>query len=139
MADTQKKLVVAITGATGSIYGVRLLQALQGSEVETHFVLSRWGATTLLHETSYTVEQVRGLASFSYSDGDQSALIASGSYRTDGMIIAPCSVRTLAAIATGQGDNLVHRAADVTLKERRRLVLLVRETPLNDIHLENML
>jgi 4-hydroxy-3-polyprenylbenzoate decarboxylase len=138
-SDRPDRLIVAITGASGSIYGVRLLQLLQGSGVETHLVLSKWGARTLIHETSYTVEQVKQMASVSYPEADQGAAISSGSFITKGMVIAPCSMRTLSAIAHGQGENLIHRAADVVLKERRKLVLVVRETPLNDIHLENML
>jgi 4-hydroxy-3-polyprenylbenzoate decarboxylase len=134
-----RRLIVALTGATGSIYGIRLLEALKGSDVETHLVVSRWGARTLIHETPYTLERVRRLAAASYSNDDQGALVSSGSFLTLGMVIAPCSMRTLAAIAQGQGDNLIHRAADVVLKERRRLVLLPREAPLNDIHLEHML
>src|SRR6185369_369656 len=133
------KIVVGITGATGSVLGVRALQLLKDVGVETHLVLSKWGARTLLHETPHTVDYVKSLATHSYGDSDQGAAISSGSFLTDGMIIAPCSVRTLAAIAQGHGDNLVHRAADVILKERRKLVLMVRETPLSDIHLENML
>src|SRR5262249_42477436 len=127
-----------ITGATGSVLGVRALQILKDAGVDTHLVISKWGARTLLHETSHTVDYVKSLATVAYSDGDQGAPISSGSFLTDGMLIAPCSVRTLAAIANGHGDNLVHRAADVILKERRKLVLMVRETPLSDIHLENM-
>jgi 4-hydroxy-3-polyprenylbenzoate decarboxylase len=134
-----RRLVVGITGATGTIYGVRLLQALHGSGVETHLVVSRWGARTLIHETPYTMEQVRRLATRVYAENDQGAAPSSGSLITAGMVIAPCSMRTLSAIAHGQAENLVQRAADVTLKERRRLVLLVREAPLSDIHLENML
>src|SRR5215468_3168936 len=133
------RIVVGITGATGTVLGVRLLQVLKDAGVETHLVLSKWGARTLLHETPHTVEYVKSLATCSYSEADQGAPISSGSFVTDGMIIAPCSVRTLAAIAHGHGDNLVHRAADVILKERRKLVLAVREAPLTDIHLENML
>jgi len=133
------KLIVAITGATGTIFGVRLLQMLQGSGVETHLIMSKWGARTLIHETDYTVEQVERMATRHYPLGDQGAAISSGSFTTLGMVIAPCSMRTLAAIANGLGDNLIHRAADVILKERRRLVLVVRESPFNDIHLENML
>jgi 4-hydroxy-3-polyprenylbenzoate decarboxylase len=116
-----------------------MLQVLKDSSVETHLVMSKWGVRTLLHETPYTVDYVKALATESYSDTDQGAVISSGSFVTDGMIIAPCSMRTLAAIAHGQGDNLIHRASDVILKERRKLVLLVRESPFNDIHLENML
>ena len=134
-----KRLIVALTGATGSIYGVRLLQALQGSDVETHLVISRWGGRTLLHETPYTLDQVKRMATHAYRDEDQGAALSSGSFLTAGMVIAPCSMRTLSAIAHGQAESLVHRAADVVLKERRRLVLLVREAPLSDIHLENML
>ena len=133
------KLIVAITGATGTIFGVRLLQMLQGSGVETHLIMSKWGARTLIHETDYTVEQVERMATRNYPLGDQGAAISSGSFTTLGMVIAPCSMRTLAAIANGLGDNLIHRAADVILKERRKLVLVVRESPFNDIHLENML
>jgi 4-hydroxy-3-polyprenylbenzoate decarboxylase len=133
------KLIVGITGATGAIYGVRLLERLRESGVETHLVISKWGARTLLHETPYSREQVESLATTAYAPADMGALIASGSFRTDGMIIAPCSAKTLAAVAHGFGDNLIHRAADVVLKERRRLVLVVREAPLSAIHLENML
>ncbi|MDP2054781.1 MAG: UbiX family flavin prenyltransferase [Acidobacteriota bacterium] len=138
-SETPRRLIVAITGASGSIFGVRLLEMLQGSGIETHLVMSRWGARTLVHETSYTPEQVNALASVVHPLTDQGASISSGSFVTMGMVIAPCSVRTLAAIAHGLGDNLVHRAADVVLKERRKLVLAVREAPLNEIHLENML
>jgi len=137
--DTPQRLIVAITGASGSVYGVRLLEMLQGSGVETHLVMSRWGARTLVHETSYTPEQVNALASVVHPLTDQGASISSGSFVTMGMVVAPCSVRTLAAIAHGLGDNLIHRAADVILKERRKLVLAVREAPLSEIHLENML
>ena len=133
------KIIVAITGATGAIYGVRLLQRLREAGAETHLVISRWGARTLLHETPYSREQVEALATVSYAPADMGAAIASGSFRTDGMVIAPCSAKTLAAVAHGFGENLVHRAADVVLKERRRLVLVLREAPLSDIHLENML
>src|SRR6266853_6647148 len=133
------KLIVGITGASGTIFGVRLLQMLQGSGVETHLIMSKWGARTLIHETDYTVEQVERMATRHYPLGDQGAAISSGSFTTLGMVIAPCSMRTLAAIAHGLGDNLIHRAADVMLKERRKLVLVVRESPFNEIHLENML
>jgi flavin prenyltransferase len=133
------KIIVAITGATGAIYGVRILERLREAGAETHLVISRWGARTLLHETPYSREQVESLASVAYAPGDMGAAISSGSFRTDGMVIAPCSAKTLAAVAHGFGENLVHRAADVVLKERRRLVLVVREAPLSDIHLENML
>src|SRR5215468_4909003 len=129
------RIIVAITGATGTVLNVRTLQLLKDAGVETHLVMSKWGARTLLHETSHTVEYVKSLATAVYGDSDQGAAISSGSFVTDGMIVVPCSVRTLAAIAHGHGDNLIHRAADVVLKERRKLVLMVRETPLSDIHL----
>jgi len=134
-----RRIIVGITGATGTIFGVRLLEMLQDTNVETHLILSRWAARTLVHETSYTVEQVQALATHVHPVTDQGAPISSGSFVTDGMIIVPCTVRTLAAIAHGLSDNLIHRAADVILKERRRLVLAVREAPLSEIHLENML
>jgi flavin prenyltransferase len=137
--DSAKRLIVGISGATGAIYGVRLLQMLHKTRVETHLIVSRWGARTLAHETPYKLEQVHGMATKFYSPEDQGAAIASGSFLTDGMVLCPCSVRSVAAIAHGHGDNLLHRAADVVLKERRKLVLVVRETPLSDIHLENML
>jgi 4-hydroxy-3-polyprenylbenzoate decarboxylase len=136
---SKKRLIVGVTGATGSIYAIRLLEALRTTEVESHLVVSRWGARTLLHETDRTLDEVRSLATHSYKDNDQGARISSGSFVTLGMIIIPCSVKTLADIAHGHSDDLVHRAADVVLKERRRLVLAVREAPFTDIHLENML
>jgi 4-hydroxy-3-polyprenylbenzoate decarboxylase len=139
MPAESRRLIVAITGASGSIYGVRLLEKLKGTGIETHLVMSRWGARTLVHETSYTPEQVQSLADVVHPLTDQGASISSGSFLTMGMVVAPCSVRTLAAIAHGIGDNLIHRAADVVLKERRKLVLAVRESPFNEIHLENML
>ena len=134
-----KRLIVAITGATGAVYGVRLLESLRDASVETHLVISPWGRRTLVHETSYTVEQVQQLATVTYAANDQGAAISSGSFLTMGMAIVPCSMRTLAAVAHGLGDNLIHRAADVVLKERRTLLLAPREAPLSDIHLENML
>jgi len=134
-----RRIIVGMTGATGTIFGVRLLEMLQDTNVETHLILSRWAARTLVHETSYTVEQVQALATHVHPVTDQGAPISSGSFVTDGMIIVPCTVRTLAAIAHGLSDNLIHRAADVILKEQRRLVLAVREAPLSEIHLENML
>src|ERR671910_3099942 len=133
------RLIVGITGATGTIFGVRLLQMLHGSGVETHLVVSKWAARTLTHETPHSLKYVQSLATQSYGIGAQGAAISSGSFVTLGMVIAPCSMRTLAAIAHGLGDNLIHRAADVVLKEKRKLVLVVRESPFNEIHLENML
>ena len=133
------RIIVAITGATGSIIGVRLLEVMKEAGIETHLVMSKWGARTMVHEVGRSIEEVNALATHAHNPNDQGAEISSGSYLTDGMVIAPCSMRTLAAIATGQGEHLVHRAADVVLKERRKLVLVVRESPLNEIHLENML
>ncbi|MSO46155.1 MAG: UbiX family flavin prenyltransferase [Acidobacteria bacterium] len=133
------RLIVGITGATGVIYGVRLLERLREAGVETHLVISRWGVRTLLHETPYSREQVEALAHVAYPSGDMGAAISSGSFATAGMIVAPCSAKTLGAIANGYGDSLVHRAADVVLKERRKLLLAIREAPLSEIHLENML
>jgi 4-hydroxy-3-polyprenylbenzoate decarboxylase len=138
-APARRRLIVGITGATGAIFGVRLLQALRTANVESHLVLSRWGQQTIEHEMGMGLAQLRELAAVVHGVGNMASTISSGSFLTDGMVIAPCSVRTLAAIASGNGENLVHRAADVVLKERRKLVLLVRETPLSEIHLENML
>lgn len=134
-----RRLIVAITGATGAVYGVRLLELLREAAVETHLIISPWGRRTLLHETTYTVDQVQRLATVTYAPNDQGAAISSGSFLTMGMAIVPCSMRTLASVAHGLGDNLIHRAADVVLKERRKLLLAPREAPLSDIHLENML
>jgi 4-hydroxy-3-polyprenylbenzoate decarboxylase len=133
------RLVIGISGATGAIYGVRLLERLREAGVETHLVMSRWGLRTLIHETTWTRERLEGLAHATYAAADMGAAISSGSFRTDGMIVAPCSAKTVGAIASGAGENLLHRAADVMIKERRRLVLVVRETPLSEIHLRNML
>jgi polyprenyl P-hydroxybenzoate/phenylacrylic acid decarboxylase-like protein len=132
------RLVVAITGATGTVLGVRLLEILQKLDVETHLVLSDWARATLSLETDYSVNDVRALATHTHGAKDLAAAISSGSFLTDGMVVCPCSMKTLAAIRMGYGDNLITRAADVTLKERRRLVLVAREAPLSEIHLENM-
>lgn len=132
------RLVVAMTGATGAPLGIRLLEVLNELEVETHLVLSDWARATIKLETSHTVTEVRALASHAYSAGDLAAGISSGSFRTDGMVVCPCSMKTLSAIRIGFSDNLITRAADVTLKERRSLVLVPREAPLSEIHLENM-
>ncbi|PJE21436.1 MAG: phenolic acid decarboxylase subunit B [Mycobacterium sp.] len=133
------RLVVAMTGATGAPIGVRLLEVLRELGVETHLILSDWARATIKLETDRSVNDVRALASHSYSARDLAAGISSGSFRTDGMVICPCSMKTLSAIRIGFSDNLITRAADVTLKERRRLVLVAREAPLSEIHLENML
>lgn len=134
-----KRIIVAMTGATGAILGIRLLEKLRELGIETHLVISRWANETVRYETSYTAKEIRQLASYTYSSQDAAAKISSGSFQTDGMIIVPCSMRTLSAVRTGFADDLICRAADVTLKEKRRLVLVVRETPLSPIHLENML
>lgn len=138
-APGMRRVVVAITGASGAIFGIRTLQRLRMADVETHLIVSSWGARTIEHETGYGLDEVREMADVVHGRGNQAATVSSGSFTTDGMIVAPCSVKSLAAIATGMADNLVARAADVTLKERRRLVLLVRESPLSEIHLDNML
>ncbi|THV43358.1 non-oxidative hydroxyarylic acid decarboxylases subunit B [Glycomyces buryatensis] len=134
------RLIVGMTGATGAVYGIRLLQALRDIEdVETHLVISKWARTTLQLETEHAAADVAALADYSYAPGDQSAPISSGSFRVDGMIVVPASMKTVAEIRTGYSHGLIARAADVVLKERRKLVLCVRETPLSEIHLENML
>jgi polyprenyl P-hydroxybenzoate/phenylacrylic acid decarboxylase-like protein len=137
--DVRRRIVVAITGATGTIYGVRLLQELKKARVATHLIISRAGALNAAAEFDMSRAEIEALAEVVHSERDVGASIASGSFRTDGMVIAPCSAKSLAAVATGVADNLIARAADVTLKERRRLVLLVRETPLHSVHLGNML
>ncbi|GAA4238465.1 non-oxidative hydroxyarylic acid decarboxylases subunit B [Actinomadura meridiana] len=133
------RLVVGITGATGTVIGVRILSMLRELGVETHLILSRWGRATLETETDLNVSDVYALADHVHGAGDVAAPISSGSFRTDGMIIAPCSMKTLAAVRTGYGEGLIARAADVTLKEHRKLVLVPRELPLSEIHLDNML
>lgn len=134
-----KRLIVAITGASGSLYGVRLLQALRNVEGwETHAVVSNAGALNAQHELSMSKKEVEALADVAYDNRDIGAAIASGSFVTHGMIVAPCSMKTLASVAHAFSDNLISRAADVILKERRRLVLVTRETPLNLAHLRNM-
>lgn len=134
-----QRLVVGMTGSTGAIFGVRLLEALADTDCETHLVVSKWAQQTVEHETSLSMADLRALATETYGASDMGAKVSSGSFHTDGMVVVPCSMRTTAAIAHGNGDHLVHRAADVILKERRKLVLVARETPLNDIHLENLL
>jgi len=129
-----RRIIVGMTGSTGAIFGVRLLEALQQTDVETHLIISKWAQThQSSNETSFSVEQVRALATVVHSQGDMGATISSGSFLPRAMVVIPCSVRTLASIANGYGEHLVHRAADVILKERRKLVLLVRETPLSEV------
>jgi 4-hydroxy-3-polyprenylbenzoate decarboxylase len=135
-----RRIVVGMTGATGAVLGIELLRRLrQCLDVETHLVLSRWARATIHLETELSARDVEGLADVVYSWDDQAAAISSGSFRVGGMVIAPCSMKTLAGIRMGYADGLIARAADVTLKERRRLVLVARETPLSEIHLDNML
>ncbi|MFD7711200.1 non-oxidative hydroxyarylic acid decarboxylases subunit B [Streptomyces sp. NPDC059786] len=134
------RLIVGMTGATGAVLGIRLLENLRElPDVETHLVLSRWARTTIELETGRSVREVSGLADVTHHPEDQGATVSSGSFRTDGMVIVPCSMKTLAGIRTGYAEGLVARAANVVLKERRKLVLVPRETPLSEIHLENML
>jgi len=132
-------LIVGISGASGVVYGVRLLEALRPLPVETHLVMTKAAEMTLGYETELKAAQVRALADVSYAIADVGAAISSGSFRTLGMVVAPCSVRSMSEIATGVTSNLLTRAADVCLKERRRLVLMLRETPLHSGHLRNML
>ena len=133
------KIIVGISGASGSIYAVRLLQEMKKAGVETHLVASKWAKYTIERETNYEFDQVKELASCYYSEDNMAARISSGSFKTDGMVIVPCSMKTLGNIANGIAGDLISRAADVCLKERRKLLLVTRETPLNTIHLENML
>jgi 4-hydroxy-3-polyprenylbenzoate decarboxylase len=135
-----RQIIVGMTGATGAVLGVELLRQLQQHpDLQTHLVLSRWARATIGLETGLSVGDVAGLADFVYSSDDQAAAISSGSFLVDAMVVVPCSMKTLAGIRTGYADGLIARAADVTLKERRRLVLVPRETPLSEIHLDNML
>jgi 4-hydroxy-3-polyprenylbenzoate decarboxylase len=133
------RLVVGISGASGALYGIRLLKALKPLPVETHLVISRAAELTIAYETDLKIPEVRALADATYAIGDLGAPIASGSFATLGMVIAPCSIKTMGEIATGVTSNLLSRAADVTLKERRRLVLALRETPLHTGHLRSLL
>lgn len=133
------RLILAITGASGAILGIRILEALSQLGIESHLILSRWARTTIAHETDRSISDIERLASHVHNCENQAAPLSSGSFKTDGMIIAPCSMKTLASIRHGVGESLICRAADVILKERRKLVLLARESPLSEIHLENML
>ena len=134
-----RRLIIAITGATGAVYGVRLLQVLKDQpSIETHLVMSDAGVLNVHQELDMSRKDVEGLANVAHSVRDIGAALASGSFQSEGMVIAPCSMRSLAAVAHGLSDNLITRAADVILKERRRLILMVRETPFNLAHLRNM-
>jgi 4-hydroxy-3-polyprenylbenzoate decarboxylase len=137
-AARRRRIVVGISGASGAIYGVRLLRLLRELDIETHLVVSRSGQVTLAHETRMKLAEVQALADVCYANADIGAAISSGSFRVDGMIVAPCSIKTLSEIATGCTSSLLSRAADVMLKERRRLVLMVRETPLHAGHIRSL-
>ncbi|MEM7617524.1 MAG: UbiX family flavin prenyltransferase [Pseudomonadota bacterium] len=135
-----KNLIIAITGASGAIYGIKILELLKDlDDVETSLIISKTANITITHETDYTIKDVQNLANYNYNINDLAACISSGSYKVDGMLITPCSVKTMAQIATGNTDNLISRAADVILKERKKLLILLRETPLHTGHIQNML
>ena len=135
------RIVVGMSGGSGVIFGIRLLEVLKTNrpDIERHLILSAWAEATIKQETDYTIQEVRDLSNTTHSPKNMASALASGSFLTDGMVVVPCSMKTLAAIRHGLGDNLIARAADVTIKERRRLVLVTRESPLSAIHLENML
>src|SRR5574342_172840 len=133
------KLVVGITGSTGIIYGIRMLEALKRLKIETHLIISEWAKKCLALETKYDLKYVKSLADSYSDDSNMAASVSSGTYKTDGMIVIPCSMKTLSAIANGYDERLVARAAGVAIKESRKLVLVTRETPFSSIHLENML
>lgn len=140
MPDTRTRIVIGISGASGSVYGIRLLEELhRNPDVETHLVMSASGKRTLVTETHRTVKEVEALADLVYDDRDVGASLASGSFRTGGMIVAPCSIKTLSALASGYAETLIARAGDVTLKEGRPLLAIVREAPLHVGHLRQML
>jgi 4-hydroxy-3-polyprenylbenzoate decarboxylase len=133
-----KRIVIGISGASGVIYGVRILELLKNKDIETHLIISNSGMLNIRIETDYTPEQVIAMASYTYDDNDMAAAVSSGSFLTEGMIVAPCTIKSLSGIANSYTTNLLVRAADVTLKEKRKLVLLVRETPLHKGHLRLM-
>ena len=134
-----KKIIVSITGASGAIYGIRLLEILKKCEIETHLIISRSANLTIATETSFSIYDIKKLANYVYHPSDIAAKISSGSFKVNGMIIAPCSMKTLSAIATGLENDLIMRSASVIIKEQKKLALMVRETPFSAIHLENML
>ena len=133
------KLIIGITGSTGAIYGIRMLETLKKLGVQTHLIMSQWGEKCISMETDFTSDYVKSLATTTSDDKNMAASVSSGTHKVDGMIVAPCSMKTLSAIANGYDGTLVSRAASVTIKESRKLVLMARETPLSAIHLENML
>src|ERR687894_300435 len=132
-------LIVAITGSSGVIYGIKTLEVLRDLKLESHLIISEWGKRNVLIETDRSIDYVKSLASKYYSNDNMAAAVSSGSFRTDGMVIIPCSMKTLSSIANGYDDNLISRAAGVCIKESRKLVIVPRETPLSAIHLQNML
>ena len=138
-ANPPRRLVIGISGASGTVYGIRMLELLQGTDIETHLVMSKAAEMTLAYETDRTVKDIRSLAGVNHPNSDIGATISSGSFPTIGMVVAPCSIKTMSEIATGVTSSLLSRAADVVLKERRRLVLAVRETPLHSGHLRTMM
>lgn len=133
------KLIIGITGSTGVIYGIRLLESLKKLNVETHLIMSEWATKCISMETEIPLEYVKSLATTTSDERNMASSVSSGTHKVDGMIVAPCSMKTLSAIANGYDDTLVARAAGVTIKESRKLILMVRETPFSAIHLENML
>lgn len=133
-----KKIIVGISGASGVVYGVRLLSVLQEKKVETHLIISNSGEKNIQIETDYNIDEVKGMATVVYDHKNMAAKVASGSFLVDGMVVAPCTIKTLSGIANSYSENLIVRAADVTLKEKRKLVLVVRETPLHKGHLKLM-
>ena len=133
------KLIIGITGSTGVIYGIRILETLKKLNIETHLIMSKWAEKCISMETDYSIDHVKSLASNTSDEKNMASSVSSGTHKIDGMIVSPCSMKTLAAIANGYDDTLIARAAGVTIKESRKLILMVRETPLSAIHLENML
>ena len=133
------KLIIGITGSTGVVYGIRMLEVLKKLNVETHLVMSEWAEKCISMETEYSPDDVKSLATYTSDEKNMASSVSSGTHKIDGMIVAPCSMKTLSAVANGYDDTLVARAAGVTIKESRKLILMVRETPLSAIHLENML
>ena len=136
--NSTRRLIIGISGASGTVYGIRMLELLHGTDIETHLVMSRSAEMTLAYETDLKPKEIRALAKVNHSNADIGASISSGSFQTIGMVVAPCSIKTMSEIATGVTSSLLSRAADVVLKERRRLVLAVRETPLHGGHLRTM-
>jgi len=137
--ETTQKIIVGISGSSGTIYGIKLLGILRELNIESHLIISKAANLTIATETDYSLQDIKNMADYSYNPSDIGACISSGSFRVNGMIVAPCSMKTLSAIANGYEDNLIARAAGVVMKEQKKLVLMTRETPLHAIHLENML